>query len=153
MPLADAMSFANPDDAALATLLREARVFAVVGASPKPARPSYGVMRALIGEGYRVVPVNPGQAGGEILGQRVYANLAELPGPVDVVDIFRASESALDVVREAIIGKDRLGIKAVWMQLGVVNEDAARLAAEAGLVVVMDRCPKIELARLGLTRR
>lgn len=146
------MAFANPGDAEIAALLRTARVFAIVGASPKPDRPVYGVMERLITKGYTVVPVNPGQDGSEILGQKVYASLSDMPAPADVVDIFRSSDAALEVVREAIREKDRLGLKAVWMQLGVVNEDAAQLAARAGLIVVMDRCPKIELGRLGITR-
>jgi hypothetical protein len=96
--------------------------------------------------------VNPGQAGGEILGQKVYASLADVPSPADIVDIFRASDAALGVVIDAIREKDRLGLKAVWMQLGVINHEAARMAGEAGLTVVMDRCPKIELARLNINR-
>jgi uncharacterized protein len=128
-------------------------VFAVVGASPKPDRPVYGVMERLIAGGYTVVPVNPGQAGGEILGRKVYARLADVPAPADIVDIFRAPDAALAIVDEAVGQKDRLGLKAVWMQLGVINEEAARRAADAGLMVVMDRCPKIELARLNVPRR
>ena len=146
------MAFENPDDADVANLLRSARVFAVVGASPKPDRPVYGVMERLIAKGYTVVPINPGQAGGKILGQTVYASLAEMPAPADIVDVFRASDAALSVVEDAIEQKDRLGLKAVWMQLGVINEEAARRAQEAGLTVVMDRCPKIELGRLGVNR-
>jgi predicted CoA-binding protein len=146
------MAFANPNDAEVANLLQSARVFAVVGASPKPGRPVYGVMERLIAKGYMVVPINPGQAGSEILGQKVYATLADVPAPADIVDIFRASNAALAVVEEAIEQKDRLGVKAVWMQLGVINEEAARRAQDAGLTVVMDRCPKIELGRLGVTR-
>jgi predicted CoA-binding protein len=146
------MTFANPSDAELAALLREVRTIAVVGASPKPERPVFGVMERLLAKGYSVVPVNPGQAGGEILGQKVYATLADVPPPIDMVDIFRASDAALGVVKDAIAEQDRLGLKAVWMQIGVINEEAARVAAEAGLTVVMDRCPKIELARLNVTR-
>jgi uncharacterized protein len=146
------MTFSNPNDAEISTLLRSARVFAVVGASAKPDRPVYGVMERLLAKGYTVVPVNPGQAGSEILGQKVYASLADVPAPADIVDIFRASDAALSIVEEAIAEKSRLGLKAVWMQLGVVNEEAARLAQEAGLMVVMDRCPKIEIGRLGINR-
>lgn len=145
-------SFTNPDDDALAALLREVRVFAVIGASPRPDRPSFGVMERLLAKGYRVVPVNPGHGGAEILGQRVYVSLEDVPAPVDVVDIFRAPDAALEAVKLAIDEKDRLGIKAIWMQIGVVNDEAARLAQDAGLTVVMDRCPKIELTRLGITR-
>lgn len=146
------MTFVNPSDDEIAALLRSARVFAMIGASPKPDRPVYGVMERLIANGYTAVPINPGQAGGEILGQRVYSSLAEVPAPIDIVDVFRASDAALAVVEEAVTEKDRLGIKAVWMQLGVVNEEAARRARDAGLTVVMDRCPKIELGRLGISR-
>ena len=146
------MAFANPSDAALKDLLQTSGVFAVIGASPKPDRPVYGVMERLIAKGYTVVPVNPGQAGQQILGQTVYATLADVPAPADIVDVFRASDAALAVVEDAIVHKDRLGLKAVWMQIGVINEEAARRASEAGLIVVMDRCPKIELARLGITR-
>lgn len=147
------MAFANPADAEIKALLESARVFAVVGASPKPDRPVYGVMQRLIDKGYTVVPVNPGQAGGEILGQKVYATLADVPAPADVVDIFRSSEAALSAVQDAIAEKDRLGLTAVWLQIGVINDEAARLAADAGLTVVMDRCPKVEIARLGLSGR
>jgi uncharacterized protein len=137
-------------DDTLAGILQSARSFAVVGASNKPDRPSYGVMEFLIARGYNVHPVNPGLAGQEILGRKVYAKLADVPAPVDAVDVFRNSDAALDVVRDTIAQKDRLGLKVVWMQLGVINFDAARDAATAGLVVVMNRCPKIEMARLGL---
>lgn len=146
------MAFENPTDAAIKALLQSAKIFAVIGASPKPDRPVYGVMERLLVKGYTVVPVNPGQAGGEILGQKVYANLADVPAPVDIVDIFRAPDAALSVVDEAIAHKDRLGLKAIWMQLGVINDSAARLAQDTGLTVIMDRCPKIELSRLGVSR-
>jgi hypothetical protein len=146
------VAFANPSDEEMGALLRSARVFAVVGASPRPDRPVHGVMQRLLDTGYEIVPVNPGQAGGTILGRTVYASLAEVPAPIDVVDIFRASDAALDVVRAAIAERERLALKAVWMQIGVVNVDAARLAQDSGLTVVMDRCPKIELARLGISR-
>jgi uncharacterized protein len=129
-------------------ILEEAKTFAVVGASPKPDRPSYGVMGFLIDAGYEVKPVNPGIAGDEIHGATVYPKLSEVPASADVIDIFRASDAALGAVREAIAEKDRLGARVVWMQLGVVNEAAAAEARAAGLTVVMDRCPKIEFARL-----
>src|SRR5262249_55681200 len=105
-------------------------------------------MKYLLAKGYRVVPINPGLAGMEILGQRVYAALSEVPGPVDIVDIFRSSEAATAVAREAIALKDTLGIKVIWMQLGVRNPQAAAEAEAAGLQVVMNRCPKIEYGRL-----
>jgi predicted CoA-binding protein len=132
----------------IADILRDARVFAFVGASANTSRPSYFAMKYLLGKGFSVIPVNPGLAGKEILGQRVYASLAEVPPPVDIVDIFRGSAAALAVTREAIRLKDRLGIKVVWMQLGVRNAEAAAEAEAAGLQVVMNRCPKIEYGRL-----
>ena len=135
-------------DEAIATILADARVFAVVGASNKPERPSFHVMETLIERGYTVHPVNPGLAGQEILGRKVYATLADVPPPVDVVDIFRNSADALQVTREAISLSDKLAIKTVWMQLGVINEIAAGEAEAAGLAAVMDRCPRIELGRL-----
>ncbi len=142
------MTYQAPSDDEIADLLRMARTFAVVGASANPSRPSHGVARFLLARGYEVIPVNPGLAGGELLGQPVAADLAAITRPVDIVDIFRNSEAALDIVRAAIREKDRLGIKAVWMQLGVINEVAAGEAATAGLTVVMDRCPAIEWPRL-----
>jgi predicted CoA-binding protein len=105
-------------------------------------------MKYLLSKGYAIVPVNPGHAGQEILGQMTYAQLGDIPGEVDVVDIFRNSEAAPEIVREAIALKDKLGIKVIWMQLGVRNEEAAALAESAGLSVVMNRCPKIEYGRL-----
>lgn len=135
-------------DGDIVDILERVHTFAVIGASAKPERPSYGVMAFLQARGYAVRPVNPGQAGHPILGEPVWARLADVPGPVDVVDVFRESRAAGDAVREAIAEKDRLGISVVWMQLGVINEEAAELARAAGLKVVMDRCPKIEVARL-----
>jgi uncharacterized protein len=138
----------NYSDDFIANVLNSARVFAFVGASAKENRPSYFAMKYLLAKGYTVHPVNPGQAGGTILGRTVYASLEEVPAPVDVVDVFRGSDAALAIVREAIRLKDTLGIKVVWMQLGVRNEEAAAEAEEAGLQVVMNRCPKIEYGRL-----
>jgi predicted CoA-binding protein len=138
----------NYSDAYIAGILGKARSIAMVGASATPNRPSFFAMKYLLAKGYRVVPVNPGQAGKEILGQRVYATLAEVPPPVDIVDIFRSSDAALEVTREAIALKGRLGISVVWMQLGVRNAKAAAEAEAAGLKVVMNRCPKIEYGRL-----
>ena len=118
----------------------------MVGLSPKDNRPSYFAFKYLLERGYHMIPVNPGQAGKEILGQKVYAKLADIPEPVDMVDIFRASQYATGVVKEALALKPRPQV--IWMQLGVRNDEAARLAEEAGLKVVMNRCPKIEYGRL-----
>ena len=142
------MSIDGLNDADVRAILERVKTFAVVGASAKPERPSYGVMGFLINQGYTVLPVNPGIAGKAIHGQEVYAGLADVPPPVDVVDIFRAPAEALQVVRDAIALKDKLGASVIWMQLGVINEQAAAEARAAGFMVVMDRCPKIELSRL-----
>ena len=136
--------FENPDDAALKSLLETTRTIALVGASPKPDRPSNRVMKFLLDRGYHVIPVNPGQAGGEIHGQTVVAPLADISEPVDMVDIFRNSDDAAGVVDEAIAIK----AKSVWMQLGVLNPDAASRAIDHGMVAVMNRCPAIEIPRL-----
>jgi predicted CoA-binding protein len=135
-------------DEYIAGILGRARTIAMVGASATSNRPSYFAMKYLLGKGYRVIPVNPGLAGQEILGQPVFAALADVPPPVDIVDIFRSSAAALEITREAIRLKDELGIKVVWMQLGVRNGEAAAEAEAAGLLVVMNRCPKIEYGRL-----
>jgi uncharacterized protein len=135
-------------DGTLKDILSAQRTFAMVGASGDPNRPSHGVMAYLQARGFRIIPVNPALAGQELMGETVYASLADVPGPVDVVDIFRRSDAALDVVREAIAGKDRLGLKTIWMQIGVINATAADEARAAGLTVVMNLCPKIEYARL-----
>jgi uncharacterized protein len=132
----------------VADILRGARSIAMIGASANTSRPSYFAMKYLLGKGYRVVPVNPGLAGQQILGQAVVATLAEVGGPVEIVDIFRNSEAALEITREAIGLKDKLGIRVIWMQLGVRNDTAAAEAEAAGLRVVMNRCPKIEYGRL-----
>jgi uncharacterized protein len=132
-------------DAEIRDILTSVCSIAVVGWSPKPDRPSHGVAAFLARGGYRVIPVNPGQAGQIALGETVVASLAEA-GPVDMVDIFRRSEEAGAVVDEAIA----LGAKVVWMQLGVIDAAAADRARAAGLRVVMDRCPAIEIPRLGM---
>jgi uncharacterized protein len=132
----------------IARLLRETRTVAMVGASDRPDRPSWGVMRFLQAHGYRVVPVNPQIAGSELMGERVAASLADIAEPIDMVDIFRRPQAAGEAVDEAIAA----GAKSVWLQIGVINEDAAARAEAAGLKVVMDRCPKIEIPRLGVER-
>lgn len=131
-------------DSYLLGILRTARTVALVGASPDWNRPSYFAMKYLLRKGYHVVPVNPRAAGGEILDQRVYASLAEIPEPIDVVDVFRRADAVPAIVQEAI----RLHARVVWMQLGVRHSEAARAAEEAGLAVVQDRCMKIEYGRL-----
>jgi len=125
-------------------ILNSVRSFAIVGASANTVRPSYFVLKYLLDKGYTAIPVNPGKAGSEILGQKVYASLRDISGPVDVVDVFRNAQAALGITKEAI----EIGAKVVWMQLGVRNDEAAGLAEEAGLKVVMNCCPKIEYARL-----
>jgi predicted CoA-binding protein len=135
-------------DELIREILTTTRRIALVGASNKPERPSYEVMRFLIGRGFEVVPVNPGLAGQEILGRRVVASLAEA-APLEMVDLFRNGSEVEAPVAEAI----RLGAKTVWMQLGVVNEAAAAAARAVGLNVVMDRCPAIEMPRLGIGKK
>lgn len=137
-------------DAYLRKILNETKVIAVVGVSMKEIRPSYYVFRYLQLKGYRMIPVNPGQAGQELLGEPVYASLADVAAAghaVDMVDIFRRSEQALEVVDEAL---DAFGtrLKTVWMQIGVINEAARAKAEAAGAQVVMNHCPKIEYQRL-----
>ncbi|MCL6706717.1 CoA-binding protein [Pseudomonas sp. R2.Fl] len=134
------------DDEHLATILRNTRTIALVGASPNPDRPSNRVMGFLLSRGYRVIPVNPGQGGKEILGQRVYPTLADIPEPVDMVDVFRAAEYLPTVVDE-VLAMAPLP-KYLWAQLGVRDDEAALRAEMAGVVVVMDRCPAIEYPRL-----
>ena len=135
-------------DVTIRRVLTETRTIALVGWSPKPDRPSHRVAAFLKARGYRVIPVNPGQAGQEALGEVVRASLAEIGEPVDMVDIFRRSEEAGGVVDEALAVLP--GLKAVWMQLGVVDAAAAARAEAAGVTAVMDRCPAIEMPRLGL---
>ena len=127
-------------------ILDACKVIAMVGASANNIRPSYFAMKYLLEKGYRVIPVNPGQAGKEILGQTCYANLSDIPEPVDMVDIFRSSEAAASVVDEALALNPRP--KVIWMQLSVRNDEAAAKAEAEGLKVVMNRCPKIEYGRL-----
>src|SRR5579862_1220867 len=131
-------------DAKLRRILSTVRTIAMVGASSNWNRPSYFVMKYLQGKGYRVIPVNPGTAGKQQLGETIYASLRDIPEQVDMVDVFRASDQVGPVVDDAIA----IGAKVVWMQLGVRNDEAAARAEAAGLKVVMNRCPKIEYSRL-----
>src|SRR5688500_19983144 len=133
-------------DQDIADLLAHTRTIAMVGASDRPDRPSYGVMRFLQSHGYRVLPVNPQITGEHVLGEFVWRKLAQIGEPIDIVDIFRRPQAAGEAVDQAIFA----GAKAVWLQLGIVNEEAAERAEAAGLKVVMDRCTKIEVLRLGI---
>jgi predicted CoA-binding protein len=136
------------DDAGIKALLEETRTIALIGASDRPDRPSYGVMKALQDHGYRVIPVNPQITGEHIHGEFVFRDLSQLGDPIDLVDIFRNSAAAGEAVDQAIAAR----AKAVWMQLGVINEEAAARAEAAGLKVVMNRCPAIEIPRLGVAQ-
>ncbi|WP_029937235.1 CoA-binding protein [Sphingomonas sp. UNC305MFCol5.2] len=129
-------------------LLEETRTIAMIGASDRPDRPSYGVMAYLQSRGYRVIPVNPQITGEHIHGEFVFRDLTQIGEPIDMVDIFRRSIAAGEAVDDAI----SFGAKSVWLQIGVINEEAAARAEAAGLKVVMDRCPKIEIPRLGVPR-
>ena len=140
------MNHDHYDDSYIAGILRATKTIALVGASPKPNRPSYGVMEFLLAHGYHVIPVNPQTAGTEILGQTCVATLAEIKEPIDMVDVFRAADAVPGVVDEAIAA----GAKTVWLQLGIRHDEAAAKAEAAGLKVVMNRCPAIEIPRLGL---
>lgn len=140
------MNHDNYPDSYISEILRSVRTIAVVGASPKDVRPSFFVTKYMIDKGYTVFPVNPGHAGGEIAGALTFASLAEIPEPIDMVDIFRAS-SAVPGIAEEVLALDPLP-KVVWMQLSVRDDASATRLEEAGIKVVMDRCPKIEYARL-----
>jgi uncharacterized protein len=133
-------------DSYIRGILNTVKTIAMVGASEKENRPSYFAFKYLLERGYRMIPVNPGQAGKDILGQKIYARLADIPEPVDIVDIFRASSYALPVVQEALTLKPLPQV--IWMQLGVRSDEAAALAEANGMKVVMNRCPKIEYGRL-----
>ena len=134
------------DDAYIRGILTRVKTIAMVGASANPVRPSYFVFKYLLERGYRMIPVNPALAGSTLLGQRAFAALADIPDAVDMVDIFRAAPLALGVVEEVLRMQPRPGV--VWMQLGIRNDEAARLAEANGIAVVMNRCPKIEYGRL-----
>jgi predicted CoA-binding protein len=137
------------NDQTIREVLTRTQRIALVGASDRPERPSYGVMKYLLDQGYEVIPVSPKLAGKTLLGQQGYASLADVTGKIDMVDVFRNSEAAWGVAQEAIA----VGAKTLWLQLGVINEQAAVLAQDAGMTVIMDRCPKIEIPRLGITRQ
>ena len=140
------MNHDNYSDTYIRGILNTVKTIAMVGVSPKISRPSYFVFKYLLERGYRVIPVNPGQVGTELNGQKFYAKLADIEEPIDMVDIFRNSEAALGVVKEALALKPLPQV--VWMQFGIRNDEAAKLAEDAGLKVVMNRCPKIEYGRL-----
>jgi len=133
-------------DSYIRGILNTVKTIAMVGLSPKDNRPSYLAFKYLLDRGYHMIGVNPGQAGGEVLGQKVYAKLADIPEPIDMVDIFRGSQYALPIVEEALALKPPPQV--IWMQLTVRNDEAAAKAEAAGLKVVMNRCPKIEYGRL-----
>ena len=135
-------------DADIAALLAETRTIALIGASDRPDRPSYGVMKVLQDWGYRVLPVNPQITGEHVHGEYVWRDLSQIGEPIDMVDIFRRSDAASEAVDAAIAA----GAKSVWLQIGVINHEAAARAEAAGLKVVMDRCPAIELRRLNVPR-
>jgi predicted CoA-binding protein len=136
------------DDTDISRILTDTRVIALVGASSKPERASHRVGTYLAARGYKVIPVNPGQAGKELFGQTCVGSLSDIKEAVDMVDIFRKSEDVLPVVEEAL--KHLKGLKTIWMQLDIINEKAAALGRAQGAEVVMDRCPKIEISRLGI---
>ena len=140
------MNHDHYDDSYIRGILNTVKTIAMVGISPKDNRPSYFAFKYLKERGYRMIPVNPGQTGKEILGEKVYAKLTDIPEPVDMVDVFRGSKYAPGIVEEALQMQPRP--KVIWMQLTVRNDDAAAAAEAAGLKVVMNRCPKIEYGRL-----
>ena len=134
------------DDGYIRGILNAVKTIAMVGVSANTSRPSYFAFKYLLGRGYRMIPVNPGLAGQDLLGERVYASLADIPEPVDMVDVFRASQYVPDIVEQTLQMQPRPGV--LWMQLGIRNDEAALRAEANGLKVVMDRCPKIEYGRL-----
>lgn len=141
-----AMNHDTYNDAYIRGILNTVKTIAMVGISPKENRPSYFAFKYLLERGYHMIPVNPGHAGGSIVGQKVYAKLSDIPEPVDMIDIFRASAHVPPIVKQALTLKPMPRV--IWMQLGVRNDEAAQLAEHAGLKVVMNRCPKIEYGRL-----
>ncbi|HEJ9416783.1 TPA: CoA-binding protein [Proteus mirabilis] len=133
-------------DSEIYDILRSVKTIALVGASHKEDRPSYKVMKFLLEQGYEVIPVNPDMAGETILGQQCYGHLQDIPVAIDMVDVFRQSAAALEIAKEAI----KINAKVLWLQIGVINEEAKALAEQSGLRVVMDRCPKKEIEAHGL---
>ena len=139
--------FDNPPDGELQRILADAETIAVVGASSNPERPSHGIFRKLVGEGYRVIPVNPNEK--EVLGQKAYPSLAAVPHPIDIVDVFRRPEYTPDIADQAV----RAGAKVLWLQSGIANDEAARRASDGGLTVVMDACIGVVHSLLRVPRR
>jgi predicted CoA-binding protein len=146
VPLDGTMNHDSYPDSYIRGILNTVKTIAMVGASAKDNRPSYFAFKYLLERGYRMIPVNPGLAGKDLLGQRIYARLSEIPEPIDMVDVFRAAQYALPIVQEALTLKPKPQV--IWMQLGVRNDEAAALAEANGMKVVMNRCPKIEYGRL-----
>src|SRR6266536_689162 len=140
------MNHDSYDDGYIRGILNTVKTIAMVGVSPKESRPSYFAFKYLLERGYRMIPINPGLAGKDLLGQRIYARLSEIPEPIDMVDVFRAAQYALPIVQEALTLEPKPQV--IWMQLGVRNDEAAALAEANGIKVVMNRCPKIEYGRL-----
>lgn len=140
------MAFTNPSDDELRQLLTSASTIAIVGASGNPERPSFGIMQRLQGAGFRVIPINPKES--EILGEKAYGSLAEVPVPVDIVDVFRKAEDTPPIADEAV----RIGARALWLQTGIENAETAARAAAGGLTVVMDTCIGVTVARLHIRR-
>src|SRR5262249_16688220 len=143
---APGMDHDNYDDSYILGILNTVKTIAMVGVSANTSRPSYFAFKYLLERGYRMIPINPGRAGQELLGRRVYGKLAEVPEPIEMVDIFRLSIFAPAIVEEALALSPRPQV--IWMQLGIRNDEAAALAEQSGLKVVMNRCPKIEYGRL-----
>src|SRR5713226_254599 len=140
------MDHDNYPDSTIRGILNTVKTIAMVGVSPKDNRPSYFAFKYLLERGYRMIPVNPGLAGEDLRGRKAYGKPADIPDPVDMVDIFRSSRHAVGIVREALALEPRPQV--IWMQLGIRNDEAAKLAEANGLKVVMNRCPKIEYGRL-----
>ena len=136
------------NDTFLTGILQQVKTIAVAGASDKPDRPVYHVMEYLLGQGYRVIPVNPKLAGKTLIGQLVYGSLADIPEPVDMVDVFRNADAAPGIAQEAIA----INAKVLWLQQGIISSEAKALAKNSGMLFVEDRCPKIEIPRLGLEK-